>query len=86
MKYISRKLTEPEAFRRWKTRNKGANWDDFSRIPEHGELRQHLIDEQLGMCCYCDNLRSKKMNETVTLELPEVITSQAKTVAAVTRR
>lgn len=54
MKHISGKLAEPETFRRWKTRNKGANWDDFSKSPEHGKLRQHLIDEQLGMCCYCE--------------------------------
>ena len=58
MKYIC-KTAEPEAFRRWKTRNKDANkWDDLPIIPERRELRKHLINEQLGMCCYCEMMIS----------------------------
>jgi len=33
VKYI-RKMREPENFHRWKTRNKGANWNDFSGTSE----------------------------------------------------
>ncbi|GEM_PF-1190400 len=55
MKYIC-KTTEPENFRLWKNRNKGANWDDFSKTSEHGELRNRLIEEQQRMCCYCEVL------------------------------
>ena len=53
MKYIL-KMREPENFHRWKTRNKGANWNDFSGTSEHGELRNRLIEEQQRMCCYCE--------------------------------
>jgi uncharacterized protein (TIGR02646 family) len=59
VKYI-RKTTEPENFLRWKNRNRGANWNDFSQTAEHGELRDCLIEEQQGMCCYCEVMISSK--------------------------
>jgi len=59
VKYIC-KTAEPEAFRLWKIRNKRTRgkkkvvkWDKFPTT-ECRYFRQHLIDEQLGMCCYCE--------------------------------
>ncbi|WP_446008498.1 retron system putative HNH endonuclease [Candidatus Electrothrix sp.] len=54
MRYIEKHPEEPEAFSRWKKQNKKADWRDFSTSAEHRELREQLLAEQVGMCCYCE--------------------------------
>ena len=58
MRYIDieKNTTEPDSFSQWKKCNGGASWNDFSqKSPEHKrELKEQLITEQLGMCCYCE--------------------------------
>lgn len=54
MRYIEKHSTEPEGFSRWKKNNAKANWNDFSTSAEHRELREQLLAEQIGMCCYCE--------------------------------
>ena len=58
MRYIEKYTEEPEAFRRWKKQNKKAGWSDFSGGSEYGEVKEQLIAEQLGMCCYCEVILS----------------------------
>lgn len=58
MRYIEKYTTEPKAFSRWKKQNKTAGWNDFSGGTEYGEVKEQLIAEQLGMCCYCEVLIS----------------------------
>jgi len=48
------KKKEPVSFKRWKTRNKSSNWNSFSGTSEHTELGHILVEEQLGMCAYCE--------------------------------
>ncbi|MCI5209550.1 MAG: TIGR02646 family protein [Candidatus Electrothrix sp. ATG2] len=40
--------------------NKRAGWNDFSGDSEYGEVKEQLIAEQLGMCCYCEVIISLK--------------------------
>lgn len=54
MRYIEKHTAEPEAFSRWKKDNAKANWNDFSISTEHRDLREQLLAEQVGMCCYCE--------------------------------
>ncbi|MCW5202462.1 TIGR02646 family protein [Desulfobulbus sp. US4] len=62
MKHIKKETSEPENFTRWKKRHKEAIWKDLSKASENGnlksELREKLIAEQLGMCCYCEAIIS----------------------------
>lgn len=58
MRYIEKYSTESEEFSRWKKQNKRAGWNDFSTSAEHRKLREQLLAEQLGMCCYCEVLLS----------------------------
>ncbi|MCI5122438.1 MAG: hypothetical protein D3908_14860 [Candidatus Electrothrix sp. AUS4] len=54
MRYIEKHSTEPEGFRLWMKSHSKANWNDFSTCTEHRELREQLLTEQVGMCCYCE--------------------------------
>ncbi len=51
MKRISKK-PEPEFFKHCAGSNKG--WRDFIGTNEHSKLLEYLIDEQDGLCCYCE--------------------------------
>jgi 5-methylcytosine-specific restriction endonuclease McrA len=54
MKHLIKDTTEPDHFSRWKKQNKKAGWNNFSGGSEYGEVKEQLIAEQLGMCCYCE--------------------------------
>jgi uncharacterized protein (TIGR02646 family) len=58
MKYI-KKGDVPAFFREWRT-GKGRslnNWNDFSQNHHdvYQELKEHLLSEQLSLCCYCES-------------------------------
>jgi uncharacterized protein (TIGR02646 family) len=54
MRHIKKNSTESEKFSRWKKRNKSVDWNGFSGGSAYGELKEQLIAEQVGMCCYCE--------------------------------
>ena len=53
MKYIP-KGVEPNSLVEWRSNNQGVNWDEFCRTDAYSELKEHLLDEQGGLCCYCE--------------------------------
>ncbi len=60
MKYIC-KTVESEYFRSWISRNKGANWNDFSKTSEHRKLREHLIEDPTYLKAVIkENLKEEK--------------------------
>lgn len=51
------KKTSPDYFEKWKTRYKIVNrheptYDDFN-CPEKQRLKEDMLSEQYGLCCYC---------------------------------
>lgn len=53
MKYIA-KGVEPASFAKWRGKNRSANWDDFHETSEYKDVKTQMINEQDGLCCYCE--------------------------------
>ncbi|MBT3198342.1 MAG: TIGR02646 family protein [Phycisphaerales bacterium] len=55
MKHIQKQNREPESFASWKKQNRGKNWGDFAQDnAEYLNLKEQLLSEQEGLCCYCE--------------------------------
>jgi uncharacterized protein (TIGR02646 family) len=50
-----KKTREPESLAHWKQHNRKKNWGDFAQDQAgYISLKEQLIDEQDGLCCYCE--------------------------------
>lgn len=64
MKKIT-KNTEPQFFIDWKARNSPQSWEELQN-PKKGQLREHLVEEQGYICCYCN--RAINADHTTKIE------------------